>query len=66
MLMLGSVLLTGCGGSKEEKPQATAKDEIVVAIGGEKASGFDPVTGWGAQGGTLFQSKLLMSARTTK
>lgn len=59
ILMLGSMLLAGCGGSKTERPQANAKDEIVVAIGGEKASGFDPVTGWGAQGGTLFQSKLL-------
>lgn len=59
ILMLGSVLLTGCGGNKPEKTQANTKDEIVVAIGGEKAAGFDPVTGWGAQGGTLFQSKLL-------
>lgn len=60
IIMLGSMLLAaGCGSSKNEKTQTTAKDEIVVAIGGEKASGFDPVTGWGAQGGTLFQSKLL-------
>ncbi|EGO63927.1 ABC transporter substrate-binding protein [Acetonema longum] len=59
MLMLGSMLLAGCGGSKTDNTQVTAKDEIVVAIGGEKAAGFDPVTGWGAQGGTLFQSKLL-------
>ena len=59
IIMLGSMLLTaGCGG-KKEKTQSNAKEEIVVAIGGEKAAGFDPVTGWGAQGGTLFQSKLL-------
>ncbi len=58
IFMLSSVFLTaGCG--KTEKTQSNAKEEIVVAIGGEKAAGFDPVTGWGAQGGTLFQSKLL-------
>lgn len=64
--MLGSVILAGCGGNKPEKTQAATKDEIVVAIGGEKAAGFDPVTGWGAQGGLYFRASCWMSARTTK
>lgn len=59
MIMLSSAFLTAGCGSKKGITQTESKEEIVVAIGGEKAAGFDPVTGWGAQGGTLFQSKLL-------
>lgn len=37
----------------------TAKGEVIVAVGGEKESGYDPCTGWGSSGTPLFQSKLL-------
>lgn len=36
-----------------------AKDEVIVAVGGEKESGYDPCKGWGSHGTPLFQSKLL-------
>lgn len=36
-----------------------AKEEVVVAVGGEKESGYDPCTGWASSGTPLFQSKLL-------
>ncbi|SES40596.1 peptide/nickel transport system substrate-binding protein [Tranquillimonas rosea] len=32
---------------------------LVLAVGGEPESGFDPVTGWGSYGNPLFQSTLL-------
>lgn len=39
--------------------QATPKDSLVLAIGGESDNGFDPITGWGTYGNPLFQSTLL-------
>jgi peptide/nickel transport system substrate-binding protein len=38
---------------------AGAKDQIVVAIGGESDDGYDPTLGWGRYGSPLFQSTLL-------
>lgn len=38
---------------------AQAKDSLVLAIGGEPETGFDPVMGWGGYGNPLFQSTLL-------
>lgn len=35
------------------------QEELVLAIGGEPDSGFDPTTGWGRYGSPLFQSTLL-------
>ncbi|MBI6629945.1 ABC transporter substrate-binding protein [Pontibaca salina] len=38
---------------------AVSARDIVVAIGGEPDTGFDPVQGWGDYGSPLFQSSLL-------
>ncbi|OXM85152.1 ABC transporter substrate-binding protein [Paenibacillus rigui] len=35
------------------------KDELVLAVGAEPETGFDPTTGWGRYGSPLFQSTLL-------
>ncbi|WP_106497507.1 ABC transporter substrate-binding protein [Lentibacillus sp. Marseille-P4043] len=43
----------------EESADATSKDELVLALGGEPEDGFDPTTGWGRYGSPLFQSTLL-------
>ena len=63
------LLVAGCStqtpsGSPQSSgaPSATntaAKDEVIVAVGGEKESGYDPCTGWGSSGTPIFQSKLL-------
>ncbi|GAB3045669.1 ABC transporter substrate-binding protein [Virgibacillus ainsalahensis] len=57
------VLLSACtGGDGEEVQQEKAdgaRDELVLAIGGEPDDGFDPTTGWGRYGSPLFQSTLL-------
>ncbi len=36
-----------------------ARTELVLAIGGESAEGYDPTAGWGRYGSPLFQSTLL-------
>ncbi len=38
---------------------ALAQPSLVLAIGGEPDTGFDPVLGWGSYGNPLFQSTLL-------
>ncbi|QGG56705.1 ABC transporter substrate-binding protein [Paenibacillus sp. B01] len=38
---------------------AQAKDSLILAVGSEPETGFDPVTGWGRYGSPLFQSTLL-------
>ncbi|RIY02661.1 ABC transporter substrate-binding protein [Aureimonas flava] len=38
---------------------AAPRDALVLAIGGEPDTGFDPLMGWGAYGHPLFQSTLL-------
>jgi hypothetical protein len=40
-------------------PPALAKDELVLAIQGEPAQGYDPTLGWGEYGHPLIQSTLL-------
>lgn len=54
------IWLSGCtdqerSGSPADRP----KDELILAVGGEPAAGFDPTTGWGRYGSPLFQSTLL-------
>ncbi|WP_346797397.1 ABC transporter substrate-binding protein [Halomonas sp. Bachu 37] len=39
--------------------QAAAKEQLVLAIGGEPEQGYDPLLGWGQYGHPLFQSTLL-------
>ncbi|PID57722.1 nickel ABC transporter substrate-binding protein [candidate division KSB3 bacterium] len=57
LMFLGASLLHGLiafhSGSVAE---AT---EIILAIGGERTEGYDPITGWGRYGSPLFQSTLL-------
>ncbi|GHA23842.1 solute-binding protein [Devosia pacifica] len=38
---------------------AVAKSELVLAVGGEPETGYDPLLGWGRYGHPLFQSTLL-------
>lgn len=59
ILLTVVISVTAC---KTEKPQPVAesvKKEIILAIGGEPDTGFDPTTGWGRYGSPLFQSTLL-------
>ncbi|MEI7025369.1 ABC transporter substrate-binding protein [Paenibacillus sp. y28] len=41
-----------------ESAQA-ARDQLILAVGSESETGFDPTTGWGRYGSPLFQSTLL-------
>jgi peptide/nickel transport system substrate-binding protein len=60
-LMLFSLFVSGCSQSKNESVGAYSelKEELILAIGGEPKTGFDPTTGWGRYGSPLFQSTLL-------
>ena len=64
-LMVISLLAAGCSAqtpansAQSSGNPSAAKDEVIVAVGGEKESGYDPCTGWGSHGTPLFQSKLL-------
>ncbi|CEP37040.1 MULTISPECIES: ABC transporter substrate-binding protein [unclassified Halomonas] len=40
-----------------------AKEQLVLAVGGEPEQGFDPLLGWGQYGNPLFQSTLLSRGR---
>ena len=39
---------------------AAGKSELILAIGGEPDTGYDPLFGWGRYGHPLFQSTLLV------
>jgi peptide/nickel transport system substrate-binding protein len=61
-LILSTFMLAGCSqvvepdeGQVIEEP----KDELILAVGSEPETGFDPTTGWGRYGSPLFQSTLL-------
>ncbi|AOV07972.1 ABC transporter substrate-binding protein [Sporosarcina ureilytica] len=60
-----SVLVAGCSVSdsnnsvKSKEREGKQVDELIVAIGSEPATGFDPTTGWGRAGSPLFHSTLL-------
>ncbi len=56
-VLLASVF-AGCGG-KGTSTGTEKRDELVVALGGEREEGYDPTTGWGRYGSPLFQSTLL-------
>ena len=54
-----SVLLTSCLSSTRSKSIEEAnRDELILAVGSEPETGFDPTTGWGRYGSPLFQSTL--------
>jgi peptide/nickel transport system substrate-binding protein len=62
LFLLILAVLIGITACKADKPQPAVgleKQEIVLAIGGEPDTGFDPTTGWGRYGSPLFQSTLL-------
>lgn len=60
LLLLVAFVLTVVGCSQSDSNKANKKeDELVLAIGGEPETGFDPTTGWGRYGSPLFQSTLL-------
>ncbi|MFS3128753.1 ABC transporter substrate-binding protein [Nocardioides sp. Bht2] len=57
VLMVGG-LLAACG-SDDDGSVGGADRELVLALGGESAEGYDPTLGWGRYGSPLFQSTLL-------
>jgi len=66
IISVTALLLGGCSQSNTKMNNAvnsnhssSAKQELIVAIGGEPDEGFDPTTGWGRYGSPLFQSTLL-------
>ncbi|WP_285294636.1 ABC transporter substrate-binding protein [Aureimonas altamirensis] len=52
-------LVAICCGFFAAPSGAAPREDLVLAIGGEPETGFDPVLGWGAYGHPLFQSTLL-------
>lgn len=54
------LIISGCAAAKPEPDRSRAKtDELLVALGSEPETGFDPTKGWGRYGSPLFQSTLL-------
>jgi peptide/nickel transport system substrate-binding protein len=56
-ILLSAVMLAGC--MKRAEPPERAPDELILAVGSEPETGFDPTAGWGRYGSPLFQSTLL-------
>lgn len=56
--LLGGLLLSGCG-TDPGSGESGNRDSLILAVGSEPESGFDPTTGWGRYGSPLFQSTLL-------
>ncbi|WP_424991770.1 ABC transporter substrate-binding protein [Paenibacillus turpanensis] len=54
-----SLVLSGCFSKQGGEQPPAAKDELMLAVGSEPETGFDPTTGWGRYGSPLFQSTLL-------
>ncbi len=67
-LLVGSLLLAGCGGSQPaEKKASSAKEELVISAGNYIMSGkYDPTLGWGMWGPDIFHSKLLKIGKGNK
>jgi peptide/nickel transport system substrate-binding protein len=62
ILAIVSFIFAGCSNgenSESENNTDTTKDELILAIGNEPETGFDPALGWGQYGSPLFQSTLL-------
>ena len=56
------IIIAGCAQGKNNglKNMKTAmKEELILAVGNEPETGFDPALGWGQYGSPLFQSTLL-------
>lgn len=56
-----ALFLAACHSAEEidDSNQDNSKDELILAVGSEPETGFDPTTGWGRYGSPLFQSTLL-------
>ncbi|MEH7176329.1 ABC transporter substrate-binding protein [Neobacillus vireti] len=59
--MVLSLIFAGCAQEKNNQAEnnETNKEELVLAVGNEPETGFDPALGWGQYGSPLFQSTLL-------
>jgi peptide/nickel transport system substrate-binding protein len=58
-ILLGITLACLVSGCLTVAGTAQAKEQLVLAVGGEPEQGFDPLLGWGQYGNPLFQSTLL-------
>ena len=58
-ILLGIALSFLVSGCLAVAGTAQAKEQLVLAVGGEPEQGFDPLLGWGQYGSPLFQSTLL-------
>ncbi|XEC94740.1 ABC transporter substrate-binding protein [Paenibacillus tarimensis] len=67
-IIIVTIVLSGCSSVKRgpsgDNPDETGESgpgrhELILAVGSEPESGFDPTTGWGRYGSPLFQSTLL-------
>jgi len=61
IILVFTVILAGCSSTKpldNVSEDNEEKDELILALGSEPESGFDPTTGWGRYGSPLFQSTL--------
>ena len=62
LIMFLFIIIAGCAQGKNNglKNMKTAmKEELILAVGNEPETGFDPALGWGQYGSPLFQSTLL-------
>jgi len=59
-LVVSAAMVSACSSSKPDPAAQQPKDEIIVSLGGESDTGYDPITGWGRYGNPLFQSTLLV------
>jgi peptide/nickel transport system substrate-binding protein len=61
LFIILSLVIVGCakGKDSEGNQKDTAKEELILAVGNEPETGFDPALGWGQYGSPLFQSTLL-------
>lgn len=57
-VLAAGVLLSGCTEAAKSPLSDRKKDELILALGSEPESGFDPTAGWGRYGSPLFQSTL--------
>lgn len=53
------VTIIGCSSIARENTARPQTDTLILALGSEPETGFDPTTGWGRYGSPLFQSTLL-------
>jgi peptide/nickel transport system substrate-binding protein len=59
IILWGAIVCLVITGGMYEPLMAAPLKELVLAIGGENAEGYDPTLGWGRYGNPLFQSTLL-------